>query len=363
MVPTYNEKENLEELVRRIRVACDHAGIDSEVVIVDNNSPDGTGAFAEELAKTVPMKVVHRAGKLGLSSPVLEGFAASAGSIFVVMDADLSHPPEKIPEMVSKLESGEADVVVGSRYVRGGSVENWPFTRKLISKGATLLARRLTKIKDPMSGFFALRRSVIEGVKLDPVGYKIGLEILVKGKYSKATEVPIMFSNRKAGRSKLRGGEYLRYIDHVIMLYEYRKPWLAKYLKFAAIGGLGALINTAILWTANEVFFVYYLWAAVLAFSAAVTSNYVLNRLWTYRSKGSVPRQYSQFLIVSVLGLGLNLALLWAIVDQAMPALHLGKDKASVYLVIANLIAIFAVSIFNFIANSLWTFRAETRRN
>ena len=363
MVPTYNEKENLEELVRRIRVACDHAGIDSEVVIVDDNSPDGTGAFAEELAKTVPMKVVHRAGKLGLSSAVLEGFAASAGSIFVVMDADLSHPPEKIPEMVSKLESGEADVVVGSRYVRGGSVENWPFTRKLISKGATLLARRLTKIKDPMSGFFALRRSVIEGVKLDPVGYKIGLEILVKGKYSKATEVPIMFSNRKAGRSKLRGGEYLRYIDHVIMLYEYRKPWLAKYLKFAAIGSLGALINTAILWTANEVFFVYYLWAAVLAFSAAVTSNYVLNRLWTYRSKGSVPRQYSQFLIVSVLGLGLNLALLWAIVDQAMPALHLGKDKASVYLVIANLIAIFAVSIFNFIANSLWTFRAETRRN
>lgn len=232
----------------------------------------------------------------------------------------------------------------------------------MISKGATLLARRLTKIKDPMSGFFALKRSVIEGVKLDPVGYKIGLEILVKGKYSNATEVPIRFANRKAGKSKLGGGEYLKYIDHVIMLYEHRKPWLSRYIKFAAIGGLGALINTVILWTANEVFFVYYLWAAVLAFCVAVTSNYILNRLWTYRSKRSVPRQYSQFLVVSVLGLGLNLGLLWAIVDQAMPALHIAKDKASIYLVVANLIAIFVVSVFNFVANSLWTFRAETRR-
>lgn len=121
MVPTYNEKENLEELVNRIRVACDHAGIDSEVVIVDDNSPDGTGAFAEELARTNKIRIVRRAGKLGLSSAVIEGFAASTGSIIIVMDADLSHPPEKIPEMVSMLESGEAEVVVGSRYVKGGA--------------------------------------------------------------------------------------------------------------------------------------------------------------------------------------------------------------------------------------------------
>ena len=362
MVPTYNEKENLDELVRRVQQACSSAGLSAELVVVDDNSPDGTGARAEEIAKTENVKVVHRSGKLGLSSAVLEGFKAASGSILVVMDADLSHPPEKIPEMVSKIESGEADVVVGSRYVKGGSVENWPFTRRIISKGATLLARWLTKVKDPMSGFFALKRSVIEGVPLDPVGYKIGLEILVKGKYAKAVEVPIHFADRKAGKSKLGGGEYLRYIDHVFMLYEFRKPWLAKYIKFSAIGGLGAVINTAILWTASVVFFVDYRPAAVLAFSVAATSNYFMNRKWTYRSKGSLPKQYSQFLAISAFGLVLNLIILTSIIDGAMPALDIGQDKARLYLVVANLISIFIVSIFNFFANSLWTFRHDTRR-
>ena len=361
MVPTYNEKDNLDELIRRIQSACSSAGMSAEIVIVDDNSPDGTGARADDISKTENLKVVHRSGKLGLSSAVMEGFRVASGSFLVVMDADLSHPPEKIPEMVSKLESGEAEIVVGSRYVKGGSVENWPFTRKIISKGATLLARWLTKVKDPMSGFFALKRSVIDGVALDPVGYKIGLEILVKGTYSKVVEVPIHFANRKAGKSKLGGGEYMRYIDHVILLYEYRKPWLSKYIKFSAIGGLGAVINTAILWTASEIFSVYYLVASVLAFSVAVTSNYFLNRKWTYRSKGNMPKQYSQFLTVSVFGLLLNLVILKGIVDGAMPALEIGKDKTGLYLVAANMITILVVSIFNFLVNSFWTFRPETR--
>lgn len=236
IVPTYNEKDNLQELSRRVFESCSKAGLDAELVIVDDNSPDGTGAFAEELSKTLKIKVVHRAGKLGLSSAVLEGFKAASGSILVVMDADLSHPPEKIPEMVSKIESGEGEIVVGSRYIRGGSVEDWPFRRRIISKGATMLARWLTKVKDPMSGFFALKKSVIDGVDLNPVGYKIGLEILVKGKYSKVVEVPIHFANRKAGTSKLGGTEVLKYLDHVSMLYEHKRFWLSKYLKFAFIG-------------------------------------------------------------------------------------------------------------------------------
>lgn len=361
-MPTYNETENLDELVRRVQQACSSAGLQVEIVIVDDNSPDGTGARAEELAKTQNLKVVHRSGKLGLSSAVLEGFNVASGSVLVVMDADLSHPPEKIPEMVSKIDSGEADVVVGSRYIKGGSVENWPITRRIISKGATLLARWLTKVKDPMSGFFALKRSVIEGVVLDPVGYKIGLEILVKGKYSKAVEVPIHFADRKAGKSKLGGGEYLRYIDHVILLYEYRKPWLSKYIKFSAVGLVGAIINSAVLWTSYQILSVPYVQAAVLAFCVAATSNYYMNRRWTYRSKGNLPVQYSQFFIVSVCGLVLNLVILIGIVDHAMPALDIGMDKAGLYLVASNLVAIFIVSIFNFFANSFWTFRHETRR-
>lgn len=362
IVPTYNEKDNLDELVERITNACSSRAVQAEIVVVDDNSPDGTGERAEDIAKTYRMKVVHRSGKLGLSSAVLAGITASSGEIVVVMDADLSHPPESIPEMIGKIEAREAEVVFGSRYVRGGSVEKWPFYRRIVSKGATLLARGLTKVKDPMSGFFAFRREVIQGVNLSPVGYKIGLEVLVKGKYSKVVEVPIRFANRRAGKSKLGATEYLRYIDHVTLLYEHRRFWLAKYLKFAFIGGIGALINLAVLWVSVEIFFVYYLWAAVLAFVIADANNYIWNRWWTFRSKGKIRFQYPQFLLVSIDGLMLDLILLWALVEKGLPAIGIGEDKASLYIVLAQIIAIFLVSLFNFGANSMWTFREDTSR-
>ena len=361
IVPTYNEKDNLEELVTRIERACSGAGIETEIVIVDDNSPDGTGAEADELARSHRMKVIHRQGKLGLSSAVTEGFSAASGSDLVVMDADLSHPPEKIPAMVSMLESGEAEIVIGSRYVKGGSVENWPIRRRVISKGATLLARGLTKVRDPMSGFIALKRSVVEGVALDPIGYKIGLEILVKGKYQKVAEVPIHFANRKAGKSKLGGSEFLRYLDHVTRLYEHKRFWLAKYVKFAFIGGLGTIINLAVLWFSLQILGIHYLWGATIAFIVASTNNFIWNRWWTFKSKGLVHIQYTQFLLVSATGLALNLVLLWLLVERALPALGLSGDRANVYILISQVVAIFLVSIFNFGVNSLWTFQEDVK--
>ncbi len=361
VVPTYNEVGNLDELVQRIQQSCLSSGIDAEVVIVDDNSPDGTGARAEELAKDHDVKVVHRAGKLGLSSAVLEGFAAASSDVLAVMDADLSHPPEKIPEMFSKIQSGEAEIVFGSRYVPGGSVEDWPFHRKLISKGATLFARGLTKVKDPMSGFFMLKRSVLDGEKLDPIGFKIGLEILVKGKYSKVVEVPIHFANRKSGKSKLGTGEYLKYLDHAIQLYEHKRFWLSKYLKFSFIGGIGAIINIAVLWFLVEATGVYYLTAAVASFVVAATSNFVFNRIWTFRSKSEIKSQYARFLVVSVDGLFLNLILLKQLEEGLMPAIGITSDKASLFLIVSQLIAIFIVSIFNFVANSFWTYSADIK--
>ncbi|HJX04450.1 MAG TPA: glycosyltransferase family 2 protein [Thermoplasmata archaeon] len=363
IVPTYNERGNVDELLKRIFDACQGAGIDVEILIVDDNSPDGTASRAEELAAQYPVRTIRRAGKLGLSSAVTEGYASAMGEILVVMDADLSHPPEKIPEMVSLIRSGKAKMVIGSRYVKGGGAENWPFYRKLVSKGATFLSRGLTKVKDPMSGFFAVKREVVEGVELNPVGYKIGLEVIVKGKHDgMVSEVPILFANRKAGSSKLGGSEMLKYIDHVSMLYEHRHFWLGKYLKFAFIGGIGALINLAVLWLAHEVFFVYYLWAATIAFVVADTNNYIWNRLWTFKSKAKIQFQYFQFLVVSVVGLLLNLSLLWLMVDNALPAMGVEMDKASLLLLASQVVAIFVVSLFNFGVNSLWTFRKDTRR-
>jgi dolichol-phosphate mannosyltransferase len=356
VIPTYNERANLLELVTRIEDACKGAGVKVEIVLVDDNSPDGTGEFAEELAMDHDIKVIHRSGKLGLSTAVMSGFEVASGDTIVVMDADLSHPPEKIPEMVGKIEDGKAQMVVGSRYVKGGAVENWPIHRRAISKSATFLARGLTKVKDPMSGFFAFKRSVIDGVELNPIGYKIGLEILVKGRYENVVEVPITFADRKAGKSKLGASVYLKYLDHCTRLYEHKKPWLARYIKFAFIGGIGTLINLAILWTAVELFYVHYLWAAVMAFVVADTNNFIWNRWWTFRSKGKVHVQYSQFLLVSIDGLMINLIILKTIVEDMMPSLGIGEDRASMFIVVAQVIAIFLVSIFNFIANSLWTF-------
>lgn len=362
IIPTYNERDNIQELVQRVSSACSTVDPDAQIVIVDDNSPDGTASFAEGLSGEYNIKVVRREGKLGLSSAVIDGISAASESIIVVMDADLSHPPEKIPAIVSRITGGEADMVVGSRYVPGGSVENWPFYRRIVSKGATLLARGLTKVKDPMSGFFALRRSAIDGVTLDPVGYKIALEIMVKGNISRVVEEPIRFANRKAGKSKLGASEYLKYIDHTIRLYEHKRWWLSKYLKFAFIGGIGALINLAIFWVLIEIFYVNYLLAAVISFSVAVTTNFLLNRAWTFRSKGRIRVQYLQFMVVSIAGLMLNLIILKFLVEEFFPWIGLSGDRASLMETFSNFLAILFVSVFNFFVNSFWTFSEDMKR-
>jgi len=143
-----------------------------------------------------------------------------------VMDADLSHPPEKIPEILSYMKatrgSRRFDMVFGSRHVSGGKIENWPFRRKVVSKAAGLMARPVTFLKDPMSGFFFLKRSVIQGKKLNPKGFKIGLEIAVKGRHSGIKEVPITFRDRESGKSKMNRREIVNYLLHLMSLYRYK---------------------------------------------------------------------------------------------------------------------------------------------
>jgi glycosyltransferase involved in cell wall biosynthesis len=219
IIPTYNERGNIEKLVSELFGAC--KGYDVELVIVDDNSPDGTGELAEKLSKKHNITVVHRAGKLGLSTAVVAGFEAAKGDILGVMDADLSHPPNAIPSMFRPIIEGKADLVVGSRYANGGGVEVWPFTRRMISLGATMLARPLTKVRDPMSGLFFMRKEVIQGVDFRAQGYKIGLEIIVKGNYKRVTEVPYIFRNRTVGKSKLSIKEDYYYLKNLVKFYSY----------------------------------------------------------------------------------------------------------------------------------------------
>jgi dolichol-phosphate mannosyltransferase len=222
ITPTYNEKEVIGDLITAVFNVLNQAQIPGELIIVDDNSPDGTADIAEAMNKMHNIKVVRRSGKLGLSSAVIEGFNAATGEILLVMDADLSHDPAIIPLMHNALTDEGYELAVGSRYVPGGGVKDWPVIRQIISRGACLMGSFVTPIKDVTSGYFAFKRAIIEGVKLNPIGYKIGLEIFVKARYRKWKEIPYIFSDRKAGKSKLTQKVMVHYIAHLKDLIKYK---------------------------------------------------------------------------------------------------------------------------------------------
>jgi dolichol-phosphate mannosyltransferase len=212
VVPTYNEAGSLPLLVDRLVKAF--AGREWELVVVDDGSPDGTADIADDLGKTHPIKVVRRAGKAGLASAVVAGFAAARGDTLLVMDADLSHPPEVAPTLVDAIVNG-ADLAVGSRYVAGGGVMDWPMKRQIVSRVACLMGQVLVPVRDSTSGFFALRRAVVDGVKLNPIGFKIGFEVMARGKYKKVVEVPYTFRDRELGSSKFGQREVVQYVQQL----------------------------------------------------------------------------------------------------------------------------------------------------
>ncbi len=222
IVPTYNERERLEELVAAVAAVFHAHRIAGEVVVVDDNSPDGTGAIADALASRYPVQVVHRAGKQGLGSAVIAGFARARGSMLAVMDADLSHPPSVLPGLLAAIRALDVDVVVGSRYIPGGASKNWPLLRLAMSRFACLLARPLTPVHDATSGLFVVKREAIEGVRISAAGFKICLELLMRSRIASVAEIPYVFADRAAGESKMTLREALGYFVQLRDLY-----WLA----------------------------------------------------------------------------------------------------------------------------------------
>jgi dolichol-phosphate mannosyltransferase len=222
VVPTYREAESLPELIDRIDRLRTDAKLDLELLIVDDDSRDGTNAVIAARAEPW-VQLFVRTSDRGLSQAVLFGLRRARGQSLVVMDADLSHPPETIPVMLAELAAG-ADFVLGSRYVAGGTTaDDWGLLRFLNSRIATYLARPLTQVSDPMSGFFALPRTVFErAIDPSPLGYKIGLELLVRCRCERVREVPIHFSNRLRGESKLTLNQQLLYLRHLARLYRFK---------------------------------------------------------------------------------------------------------------------------------------------
>lgn len=223
VVPTYNEKENAEKLVKYFLKMFDDKRLKGELMIVDDDSPDKTWKVVKKWEeKDSRVRLIHRTEEKGLSSAVIRGFEEASSDVLVVCDADFSHDYSIIPTMVSLIEQGE-EVVVGSRFVEGGGIEGWPAHRLFISKGATLISRLLlgVSVKDPMSGFFALTKKVFEKIKDDmrPKGYKILLEILARSRADRVKEVPYVFKDRELGSSKLSGkvmGDYLRMVFDLV---------------------------------------------------------------------------------------------------------------------------------------------------
>lgn len=219
IIPTFDERENIKKLIPKIADAFYE--YDHEIIVVDDSSPDGTALAAKELACKYPVRVIIRPKKLGLASAVVEGFRNARGECIGVIDADLQHPPEYIKEFVYAVFNGY-DIAVGSRYAENGGIEGWSRFRSLVSKGAVALAMPLTSVKDPVSGYFFLRRKVIEGISFNPIGYKILLEILVKGSYQNIKEIPFTFKLRERGKSKLGINEYASYLKLLYHLYGFR---------------------------------------------------------------------------------------------------------------------------------------------
>jgi len=366
VVPTYNEKGNMEPLLTGLTKTLDEAGIEFEVIIMDDNSPDGTAEEVERLKKAGMTRVrcVVRKENRGLSPAVIDGYKECRGGVWLVMDADLSHPIEAVPRIYRRIVDDGADICVGSRHCPGGGIEDWPLKRKIISFGAAMLARPLTSCSDPMAGFYAIKPDVIDGVELNAEGFKILLEILVKGVYEKVVEEPIVFRDREIGESKLSSGVMVNYIMHLIRLYMY--PGSAPLIKFLVVGGCGTVIDLCLfsllmsfVFQKNEE---YATIAQLISYSCALTWNFTWNSRWTFKKKSSkknplTPEQERKNYISAMMKyIVLNVVsfIFRTIMFHTLQGMFQVKEFP--YLQILLLCCIWTSTIINFIGSKLWAF-------
>ena len=316
IIPTFREAGSLPSLLDRLELL--RGSWDLEVVVVDDDSGDGTEELFAARDNAWERLIVRREER-GLSSAVLEGIERSTKEIVVVMDADGSHPPESIPDMVLAVQQG-ADFSLGSRYVPGGSTEDgWGVLRWVNSKIATIMARPFTTVRDPMSGFFCLRRATVErGETLDPIGYKIGLELIVKCRCVEVTEVPIHFSTRREGESKLTLRVQWEYLLHILNLCRFKYPRLASFVPFALVGlsGIGVYAGLLALLGAIGPSGMADWLRILIAIVLTMTWNFVWDRrLAFWDARGSIISQYAGFMAVCAVPLLVVYAVTWLFSD------------------------------------------------
>jgi dolichol-phosphate mannosyltransferase len=371
VIPTYNESQNIVRILDSIaETLSPYTAV--EIIVVDDNSPDGTAEIASLHAKNISdnkklnVEIIRREGKFGLSSAIIAGIKSATGDLLVVMDGDFSHPPQVIPSIIEGLQDSNCDIVIASRYIKGGSIIGWPFKRRLMSKGATKIAQYGLgiEVRDPVSGFFAFRRNIIDGIKFDAIGYKMLLEILVKTKGARIKEVPYTFTNRRIGTSKLDAGVMFDYLRAVMHLYRYGKSmtqkerrtsvhFLSKAGRFYTVGASGLLVN----YIASLLFNtlapnLWYLYSTLIGVLISMTSNFFLNKLWTFEDrKFNVKEtgiQFGMFIGFSSLGALIQLLLVYVLVE------NYNMDYP-----LSLILAVAVASVGNFLLNKKWTFKEK----
>ncbi len=351
IIPTYKERENIAPLVERIYQALHNYNY--RVLIVDDDSSDGTSELVKSLSQKYPVDILVRKNKRGLASAVVDGISQAPGETVVVMDADLQHPPEVLPDLLKAIDGG-ADMVIASRYVPGGGCQGWGLARRINSMGAIFIAHLLLpstrRIRDPMSGFFAFKKQAIAGAKLQPIGYKIVLEILIQGKFQNVAEVPFIFVTRARGKSKLSARQQIDYLKHVYSLMR-RSGELLRFLKFCLVGASGIVVNEGLLWVLTAFGGLAYQVSSAIGIECSIVSNFLLNDFFTFgdrRSPGaqSRARRLLKFNVVSLVGLGINLGVL-----------SLLTSVFGVHYLLSNLVGIALAFLWNYGLNTWWTRR------
>lgn len=316
IVPTFNERDNVPVVVERIEKAMQQSTSDYEIWFVDD-SRDDTPIILEALANSHPhVHYLHRENGRGLATAVVEGFARASGEYFVVMDADLQHPPELLPTILDRLQAG-TDVVIPSRFVRGGSDGGLNAFRKLVSWTARVIGQlaiaRIRKISDCTGGYFGLKRSVVKDVEMDPIGWKILLEILVKGNYQTVHEIPYEFHSRDAGESKMSTKEQLNYLHHLVRLIS-QSPEDRRFYLFCMVGALGVVVNLVVMSVLMYgLHFNHTLTSSVIASLIAMLHNYLWNDKVTWKDHAHPVRwrrmiQMPVFMLISLVGIGVTAA-------------------------------------------------------
>ncbi|MFN3926100.1 MAG: glycosyltransferase [Pseudanabaenaceae cyanobacterium] len=364
VIPTFNESKNIQPLVKLLTDLLDKplAGR-YELIVVDDNSPDRTWEIAHSLQSVYPhLRVMRREQERGLATAIIRGWQVAKGDILGVIDGDLQHPPDILLKLLSAMDR-ETDLAVASRHIPGGGVSDWGLIRRFLSRGAQLLGliilpRVVGRVSDPMSGYFLIRRSAIADCGLDPVGYKILLEVLGRGNIRTIKEVGYVFQERQAGESKVTSKQYIEYIQHLLRLrFKGRLTKLKqqipvpirRFIKFGIVGFTGVFVDMAIFYLLSDPSKLG--WgitrSKIIAAEVSIISNFILNDLWTFGDLAQQQRGWSarlkrflKFNLICASGLFLNVVLLNMLVNYF-----------SLNRYLANLLAILTVSIWNFWIN------------